>query len=174
MQPDDPHILHDGHAPTPFTAAEIRAGCPQGRTITLSVDGEGGSLLKTIRFVAVDPEGADQESFATTREGEPLGEPSSARTSWIEFQEHASFPAEATVVEAEALALESYEARRALQGPEHSDTLTAMVDLATTYAFQGRFDEAEPLFVEALEIARRTLGPNHALTSTAMKTLGLV
>lgn len=103
MQQNDPNVLHPGHAPTPFTADEIRAGCPLGRTITLSVDGDGGSFLRTIRFLAVDADGADQESLATTKEGERLGEPSTARTSWVELQEHASFPSDATVIEVEAL-----------------------------------------------------------------------
>ncbi len=39
MQPADPHILHPDHAPTPFTADEIRTGCPAGRTVTMAVDG---------------------------------------------------------------------------------------------------------------------------------------
>ena len=103
MQPADPHILHPDHAPTPFTADEIRTGCPAGRTVTMAVDGDGGSFLQTIRFVAVDREGASQESLAVTEEGEPLGEPSTTRTSWVGFQEHASFPAEVTVVRVEAL-----------------------------------------------------------------------
>jgi len=103
MQADDAHRLQPDHAPTPFSAEEIRAGCPQGRTVTLSVESLGGSFVETIRFVAVDAEGAVQESSAATREGEPLGEPSRTRSSWVDLQRHASFPADATVIQFEAL-----------------------------------------------------------------------
>ena len=101
--PQDPHILHVGHAPTPFTADEIRLGCPVGRTIRLVVDDGGNRYFRTIRFLAVDELAANQESTAVTAEGEPLGDPVIARTTWLEFQEHASFPAAATIIEREAL-----------------------------------------------------------------------
>jgi len=102
--PDDPRILHPGHAPTPFTADEIRAGCPAGRTIDLAVNDGGDRYLRTIRFLAVDESAANQESSAFTADGEPLGDPAIGRTTWLEFQEHASFPAAATTIEREALA----------------------------------------------------------------------
>jgi hypothetical protein len=95
--------LHPGHAPTPFTAEEIRTGCPAGRTIRLSVRAGGGSHTRVIRFVAVGEDGASQESQAFTEEGEPLGEPTIEWTSWSEFQEHASFPQQSTSIDVEAL-----------------------------------------------------------------------
>ncbi len=101
--PGDPHVLNAGHAPTPFTAEEIREGCPQGRTIRLSVDAGGGSYVRVIRFATVDDAGANQESLATTPEGEPLGDLTMDRTSWSEFQEHASFPRATTTIDPEAL-----------------------------------------------------------------------
>ena len=42
MAETDPHILAPGLAPTPFTAAEIRVGCPVGRvSIVRTADGLG-------------------------------------------------------------------------------------------------------------------------------------
>jgi hypothetical protein len=99
----DSRILHSGHAPTPFTAEEIRIGCPAGRTIRLVVDDGGSRYIRTIRFVAVDENAANQESAAFTVDGEALGEPAIARTTWLEFQEHASFPAAQTTIGREAL-----------------------------------------------------------------------
>jgi hypothetical protein len=99
----NPRILHPGHAPTPFTAAEIRAGCPAGRTIRLSVREGSGLHTRVIRFIAADEHGASQESQAFTGEGEPLGEPTTKWTSWSELQEHASFPRAATAIDVEAL-----------------------------------------------------------------------
>lgn len=100
---DDPRILHAGHAPTPFTAEEIRLGCPAGRTIRLVVNDGGNRYLRTIRFLAVDEQAANQESAAVMADGEALGEPAISRTTWLEFQEHASFPAGTTTIEREAL-----------------------------------------------------------------------
>lgn len=99
----DPHVLNPDHAPTPFTAEEIRAGCPEGRTIRLSITGEGGSHTRVIRFVAVGEDGALQESSAFTEEGEPLGEPTTDWTSWSDLQKHASFSRALTSIEPEAL-----------------------------------------------------------------------
>jgi hypothetical protein len=47
----DPHVLAPGRAPTPFTAEEIRDGCPAGRTIRLRVDMVGqASFQRCSRF----------------------------------------------------------------------------------------------------------------------------
>lgn len=102
-QSDDPYVVHPGHAPTPFTAGEIRAGCPAGRTIRLLVDADGSSYVRIIRFLAVDEEGARRESQATTPAGKPLGEPTVDRATWSEFQEHASFPEDLASIDYEAL-----------------------------------------------------------------------
>lgn len=51
----------------------------------------------------MDERAANQELSAFTADGEPLGEPAIGRTTWLEFQEHASFPAAATTIEPEAL-----------------------------------------------------------------------
>lgn len=99
----DPHILRPGHAPTPFTAGEIRAGCPAGRTIRLAVRAGGGSHTRVIRFVACSEEGATQQSQAFTEDGEPLGEPTIDWASWSQLQGHASFAAAATTIDVEAL-----------------------------------------------------------------------
>lgn len=88
----DPHILQPGHAPTPFTFEEIRAGCPAGRTIRLTVEEPQSSYQRIIRFLAVDEEGADQESWETTPAGDPIGEPAFSWSSWLDLQTHASFP----------------------------------------------------------------------------------
>jgi hypothetical protein len=67
------------------------------------VNDGGNRYLRTIRFLAVDENAANQESSAVTTDGEPLGEPAIGRTTWLDFQEHASFPAAATTIEPEAL-----------------------------------------------------------------------
>jgi hypothetical protein len=102
--PSDPHILKIGHAPTPFTADEIREGCPAGRTIGLLIEpGDGDPYLRLNRFVAVDEEGADVTVESMAMDGEPLDDPVEMRSKWIEFQEHASFPEAQTAIDSEVL-----------------------------------------------------------------------
>jgi hypothetical protein len=51
--------IQPDHLPTPFSAADIRAGCLVGRTIRLQSEAPGGELsFRQIRFVEVDADGA--------------------------------------------------------------------------------------------------------------------
>jgi hypothetical protein len=92
-------LLEAGHAPTPFTAAEIRRGCPTGRTIRLRVEIEGQAPFFSInRYVNADADGATVERTRFTLAGEPLGEAMQGRETWLELQAHASFPADRTEI----------------------------------------------------------------------------
>jgi hypothetical protein len=103
-QPADPHILEPDHAPTPFTAAEIRRGCPAGRTIKLLVEIPGQPpILSVNRYVRADAEGATVERTRFTLAGEPLGEAVEGRETWLELQAHASFPADRTEITPERI-----------------------------------------------------------------------
>lgn len=89
----DPHPLHAGHAPTPFTADEIRRGCPAGRTVTARTEAAGEPDRVDISvFVETDEDGALLESNGQRH-----------RVSWRELQGHASFPAEATTIAEDVL-----------------------------------------------------------------------
>jgi hypothetical protein len=100
----DPHILGPGLLPTPFTADEIRAGCPDGRLIRLLVEVDGQEPFhRTNRFVGGDAEGSTIESQRLTLDGRPLGELDAARTTWLQLQAHASFPAATTTRAAETV-----------------------------------------------------------------------
>jgi len=94
---DDPHVVHPDHLPTPFTAEEIRAACGVGRTLRFRVEaaGEEPAVLVT-RYVENDPEGGVQESWRETPDGRRLSEPQRERSTWLELQEHASFPSDLT------------------------------------------------------------------------------
>jgi len=85
---DDPYVIQAGHAPTPFTADEIRQGCPAGRTVTARTEaaGEPDRVDITV-FVETDDRGALLESNGQRH-----------RVTWRELQNHASFPAEVTTV----------------------------------------------------------------------------
>ena len=86
---DDPRVLHPGHAPTPFTAEQIKLGCPIGRIVTARTEaaGEPDRVDVTV-FAETDEEGAVLESNGQQH-----------RVSWRELQGHASFPAEATTID---------------------------------------------------------------------------
>jgi hypothetical protein len=94
--PSPDNIMEEGHLPTPFSAAEIRSGCPAGRTIRLRVVKPGSPVMvQAIQFLASDAKGADHETRQYLA-GDPAGDPVVRRSTWNEFQGHASFPAAAT------------------------------------------------------------------------------
>jgi hypothetical protein len=93
----DPHLLHPDHLPTQFTADEIRAGCQPGRTLrSLAVEPNVAPKVRVTRFVSADADGAEQDSWEETPDGTRLTEPQRRRSTWLDFQEHASFPAATT------------------------------------------------------------------------------
>lgn len=103
----DPHVMTEGAAPTPFTAAEIRDNCPPGRTTHLRVASKGEPPVITItRFVSRDSEGGEQETWMTDESGTPLGDVSRSSFAWTDLQAHASFPAATTSVGSETIETE--------------------------------------------------------------------
>jgi hypothetical protein len=103
----DDHQLRPDHLPTPFSAAEIRDATRPGHTLRLRLETPGEEpVLRVTRFVETDAEGAVQESQRFTLAGEPLGEKVRRRSSWLDFQEHASFPAAMTTRSEETIQLE--------------------------------------------------------------------
>lgn len=100
----DTHRLHPDHLPTPFSADEIRAGCPPGRTIRSLVIRAGREpYIRVTRFVSGDADGAEHEAWTETPDGVRLTEPERSRSTWLEFQEHASMPAAETEIAEEEI-----------------------------------------------------------------------
>ena len=100
----DPHQLRTDHLPTPFTADEIRVGCPPGRTVRSLVIRAGiEPYVRVTRFTSGDADGAEHESWTETPDGVRLTETESARSTWLEFQEHASMPAPLTEISEEEI-----------------------------------------------------------------------
>jgi hypothetical protein len=93
-------VLGDGLLPTPFTAEEIRAGCPAGRVVELLVEEDGEAPYRRFtRYVSCDDEGA------TLERGGSGGGVESSRVTWAQLQAHAAFPAAATTVDEETIDL---------------------------------------------------------------------
>jgi len=98
--PPEAHRLQSDHLPTPFSAAQIREGCPVGRTIRVREDAAGEPpAFRRIVFVEADADGAVTEVQATDADGRPHGEPSRGQSTWLDLQRHASQPADATRVD---------------------------------------------------------------------------
>jgi hypothetical protein len=102
----DPHLLDADLLPTPFSADEIREGCPEGRTIRLLVEPAQGEPFERVnRFVDCDESGATLERWRLGADGSIDGEPERARTTWLDLQRHAAFPAEGATRSRETLEL---------------------------------------------------------------------
>ena len=72
---------------------------------------------------------------------------------------------------AEELLNLALDARRALLGNEHQDTMMIMGQLVCAYNGQGRWKEAEELELRVMEVARNVLGEEHPYTLTRMGSL---
>lgn len=87
------------HAPTPFTADQIRAACPVGRRSTFRVEMPGRTpFLQTFHFTAADDEGGEVTFTIRDEAGRSLGESTTSKSAWRGFQAHASYPAEQTTI----------------------------------------------------------------------------
>lgn len=89
--------MQSDHAPTPFSAAQIRAACPVGRVDTFLIESaDRPPVHQTTRFVHSTFNGAVFEASMSTLDGKPVGEPLRARATWDDLQAHASHPASTT------------------------------------------------------------------------------
>jgi hypothetical protein len=97
--PPDSNRLQADHAPTPFSAEQLRAACPVGRVDTFLIESSARPPVhQTTRFVHSTFTGAVFVASMSTLEGQPVGEPVRARATWVDLQEHASHPESSTVI----------------------------------------------------------------------------
>ena len=73
--------------------------------------------------------------------------------------------------EAEILDSEVLDTRNRILGPEHPDTIRAMLNLAVTYKNLGKYVEAEKLEIHVLDASNRILAMEHPDTIRAMANL---
>lgn len=100
----DPRVLGPDLAPTPFTADEIRAACPDGHRLLVRTRLGDLVTFHCDSFAAGDADGCALTQVVTDASGTPVDEPRTARVSWRELQEHAAFPAAATTISPERIA----------------------------------------------------------------------
>ena len=86
-------------APTPFTAAQIRAASGEGRTIIMLDESPGKPPGKhRMRFLAVDDLRATIASDVLGDDGKPVGEPVTRVATWGELQQHGAYPRSTTTI----------------------------------------------------------------------------
>lgn len=94
--------LQAEHLPTPFSAAEIRAGIPAGCVLTFRIEAGGADHnFITTRFFAPTEEGISLVTNTTDAAGRERERPSSTHSTWADLQANASFPSSRTVLSIE-------------------------------------------------------------------------
>jgi hypothetical protein len=103
----DPRILDPDHAPTPFTADEIRQACVEGRTVDVRHEHADAptSYWRTVFSQHVD-RGVVITNQQIDDAGASLGQANRMEVTWDELQAHASFPAATTTISEEAITTE--------------------------------------------------------------------
>jgi hypothetical protein len=104
-EPDrqDTHILHPDHHPTPFTAAEIRAGSPLGRSVRQLIEAtDGAATMRVQQYVAVDEESGTRLVATLAADG-TRRDIRRSRSTWLELQGHASMPIATTTIDEETI-----------------------------------------------------------------------
>jgi len=94
----DPNVLHPDHAPTPFTANEIRSAAPAGYTVETITEQAGVVSRRRTEFVDVDADRATMVMTPIDETGEPVGDAREVMATWTDLQAHASFPSEITTL----------------------------------------------------------------------------
>lgn len=104
--PPESHRLRPDHLPTPFSADQIRDASEIGRQVRVRDEVLGESpTFRQITVVAADAAEGTREVVAIDASGELIGPPTLGASTWLELQEHASKPADRTVVTVEDLEL---------------------------------------------------------------------
>jgi hypothetical protein len=86
--PGDPTILV-----RPFTAEEIRDEWVPGLRLLMRRSSPEGPQIERWTVVSADDDGVEIEYATIADDGSVAGEPSIARSGWVELRDHASFPA---------------------------------------------------------------------------------
>ena len=88
VDPQSPEILEP-----PFTADEIRDEWVTGLILMVRRSDPEEIVFERWTVVEADDQGADIEYVTTDDKGNPTGDPSVKRSTWVELRDHAAFPA---------------------------------------------------------------------------------
>lgn len=98
--PPDANRSVPGHAPTPFSAAQIREACADGTWIRFKVEApDAPETFLVFRFLNGGREEVTIVSSTFDPHGGLSGGPEAKRQRWVDLQAHASFPEAATRID---------------------------------------------------------------------------
>jgi len=101
--PPDSNRMKPDYAPTPFSAEEIRKGCPRNRKIVYQVETFGQPVVfQTMTFVTVSQQEVVVENVTKGVDGKRIGSRQMITGKWGDFQAHASFPQAKTMITRES------------------------------------------------------------------------
>ncbi|MCB1246367.1 MAG: hypothetical protein KDB69_03795 [Acidimicrobiia bacterium] len=104
---DDARVMAAGMAPTPFTADEIRHGCPPGRITHLRTTTLGEPTITHItKFLTNDADGGTTEGWAVDESGGEIEPVTVSTFLWTDLQAHASFPVSSTEISSATIQIE--------------------------------------------------------------------
>ena len=98
--PPESNRTQPDHAPTPYSAAQIRTACGAGRRNTYRIDaaGEAPYLMATV-WLGGGEDSGEAEFSKLEPNGERIAGPGRTEMEWADLQAHASYPAEYTTIE---------------------------------------------------------------------------
>lgn len=103
---DQNNRLNPDHAPTPFSAEEIRDASPSGHYSIFLVQQSGAEPFRLVsEFTRVDGETAAFIGWREDLDGAVIGDIMTASATWSELQAHASFPQEQTKITEKVIAV---------------------------------------------------------------------
>ena len=104
VQPAARNRMSPEHAPTPFSAEEIRRSCgPRHRIRMLEQVKDKPKIFKVFYFTEGDTEGAKLQVRVEDGSGKLMAQSPKAAVTWKALQSHASFPAIHTRISEESL-----------------------------------------------------------------------
>ena len=103
--PDPANRMSPDTAPTPFSAAEIRMGCPAGRRMRTEILEPGKDpVFQVTEFLGGDSGFAQMRGWLEDASGKRTPErPQPMQAKWTELQSHAAFPAIFTTITEESV-----------------------------------------------------------------------
>jgi len=102
--PPDEHQLEPDRLPTPFSAAQIRASSAPGRAYKFRMEPpDAAPYFDRWEFIGGDHEQADRTRWSEELDGTVRDEPEVVRSTWLDFQSHASYPRDRTTISVESV-----------------------------------------------------------------------
>lgn len=153
-KPPNKNRMKPDHAPTPFSAKDIRKGCPTGRTSKYLIEIAGNpNSFQIVSFTKSDKDGTDFESISLDQEEKQVGEKQTARARWDELQFHASFPETDTQITSESYATPAgefdcwhYEVKKDKQGKKEISHYWFAKSLPGAPIFMEQILDGKPVF----------------------------